>query len=287
MIPRIALVVLALSVARLGAAQQPRLPPVDTAGVEVRLADGGTVRGRVVAATDTSCTVLTSSGLEVTVPRRVVVRWRSLSRAGGSSTFAFNDPNRSRLFLAPTARTLPAGDGYVGDYYIFFPVVGYGAADWFTVSGGMSVFPGIRLQDQLFYLAPKVRVLHRPSFDAAVGVTYLRLGWSELVDAWGGVAYGVTTLGSEDAALTIGLGWPFASGGASREPWMMGGGELRVARGLKLLAEAWKFPGSSEVPVIGGIRFLGERIAVDFGLLRVFGADMTGVVPWVDFVANW
>ncbi len=287
MIPRIALVVLALAAAGVGAAQQPTVPPVDTAAVEVKLADGTTVRGRIVAATDTSCTLLTAAGLQVTVPRRALAGWRPLTRTGGGSAFAFNDPNRARLFLAPTARTLPAGDGYVGDYFLFFPVVAYGAADWLTLSGGMSVFPGLPLQDQLFYVAPKVRLLQRRSVDVAVGVTYLRLGWSDFVDAWGGVGYGVTTVGSEDAALTVGLGWPFASGGASREPWMMGGGELRVARGLKLLAEAWKFPGSSDVPVIGGLRFLGERIAVDFGLLRVFGVDMTGVVPWIDFVANW
>jgi hypothetical protein len=26
---------------------------------------------------------------------------------------------------------------------------------------------------------------------------------------------------------------------------------------------------------------------VDFGVVRVLGADMTGVVPWVDFAVNW
>jgi hypothetical protein len=287
MVPRLALVVLGLLVVRPCAAQQPPLPPVDSAVVELRLADGSTVRGRIVAASDTSCTLRTVAGVEVTVPRRALVRWRSMARAGGGSAFAFNDPNRTRLFLAPTARTLPQGDGYVGDYFVFFPVVAYGATDWLTLSGGMSVFPGLRVQDQLLYLAPKIRVVQRRSLSVAVGATYMRLGWSDFVDAWGGVAYGVTTLGSEDAAITVGLGWPFASGGTTREPWVMAGGELRVARDIKLLAEGWKFPGATDVPVIAGIRFLGERLAVDCGVLRVLGADMTGVVPWVDFVANW
>ena len=286
MIHRTALVVLMLLVGRSAAAQQRPLPPVDSVAVELRLADGSTLRGRVVAATDSSCTLLTRAGLEVTVPARALLRWRSLARRGGSA-YAFNDPNRSRLFLAPTARTLPAGDGYVGDYYLFFPVVAYGAADWLTLSGGMSIFPGLPLGDQLFYLAPKVAVVRSETFNVAVGATYLRLGWSNFVDAWGGVGYGVTTLGGEDAAVTFGLGWPFASGGTTREPWMMAGGELRLTNGVKLVAEGWKFPGSSDVPLIGGIRFLGERIAVDFGLLRVLGVEMTGVVPWVDFVANW
>ena len=286
MVPRTALVVLVIAAARPAAAQRPPVPPVDTTVIELMLADGTTARGRVVAATDTSCTLVTAAGLSLTVPRRLLLRWRAVARGDGSG-FTFDDPNRSRLFLAPTARTLPQGDGYVGDYFLFFPVVSYGATDWLSLSGGMSIFPGLRLEDQLLYLAPKVRVLHRPSLDVAVGATYLRLGWSDFVNAWGGVGYGVTTFGSEDAALTLGVGWPVASSGAASDPWIMGGGEWRVARDLKLLAEGWKFPGSRDVPLIAGVRFLGERIAVDCGLLRVLGENMTGVVPWVDFVANW
>jgi hypothetical protein len=41
------------------------------------------------------------------------------------------------------------------------------------------------------------------------------------------------------------------------------------------------------VPVVGGVRFIGERIAVDFGLVRLLGGDMTGVAPWLDFAVNW
>jgi hypothetical protein len=279
---------LLLLVSRPAFAQHPRLPPADTAVVELQLSDGSLLTGRVVATTDSSCTLLTAAGLTVVVPLQSLASWRPLAgRPAYTGRFGRADPNRSRLFLAPTARMLPGGQGYVGDYYLLFPVVGFGISDRITLAGGMSLVPGLRIDQQLFYLAPKIGLVQTPKFNIAVGALYMRLNWSDLLDAWGGVAYGVATLGGEDAAVTVGLGWPFASGGSSRDPWVLVGAEQRVSRGVKLLIEGWRFPGATEVPVVGGVRFMGEKIAVDFGLLRVLGADMTGVVPWVDFVVNW
>lgn len=267
-------------------AQQPALPPVDTAMVELRLADGTVLAGRVVAASDTTCTVVTSAGLTIVVPRRTLASWGPQSRSGAGG-FGRPDPGRTRLFLAPTARTLARGEGYVGDYYVLFPVVGYGITDRFTLAGGMSAIPGLALDQQLFYLAPKLSLVRSPTFGLGVGALYMRLSWNDLVDAWGGVAYGVATVGGEDAALTVGLGWPFASGGGTREPWVMAGAERRVSRGIKLLLEGWKFPGSGDVPVVAGVRFVDVKVAVDLGFVRVFGEDQTGIWPWVDFSVKW
>jgi hypothetical protein len=267
-------------------AQQPQLPPADTAIVELRLVDGTTLAGRVVARTDTSCTVVTAAGLTVVVPRRSLTSW-SGPEIPGPSRFGRADPGRTRLFLAPTGRTLARGEGYVGDYYVLFPVVGYGITDRFTLAGGMSAIPGLTIGQQLFYLAPKVSLVRSPTFNLGVGALYMRLLWSSVVNAWGGVGYGVATLGGEDAALTLGLGWPFAAGGSTRDPWVMAGGEQRVSRGVKLLIEGWKFPGSNDVPVVAGVRFVDVKVAVDLGFVRVFGEDQTGIVPWVDFSVKW
>jgi hypothetical protein len=67
------------------------------------------------------------------------------------------------------------------------------------------------------------------------------------------------------------------------------GGEQRISRRSKLLLEVWKLEGVTEVPSVFGVRFFGERLAVDFGLLYVFGVETDGwpFFPWVDFVVNW
>lgn len=276
--------------AQVARAQQPALPPADSAKVvEVRLSDGTTLAGRVVATNDTSLTLVTPAGLRIVVPRRALGGWRVLRGAIVNGQFRRRDPNVSRIFFAPTARTLPKGDGYFGDYYLLFPTVGYGLTDRVTISAGMSIIPGLQLGDQLYFVAPKVSLVQTPTFNLAAGFLYAGAGLKSGGGS-GGIAYGVTTLGGEDGAVTLGLGWPFIVGqGGSREPWLMFGGETRTSNRTKLLAEVWKFPGASELPGVFGLRFIGERMAVDFGLMHVFGADMGSwpFIPWVDFVIHW
>jgi len=268
-------------------AQQPAVPPVDTAVIELRLTDGSTIVGRIVAAGDTACTVQTAAGLTVFVPRGVLAGWHRAGAATAEDVSGPPDPGRTRLFLAPTARTLASGQGYAGDYYVFFPVVGYGIADRFMLSGGMSLIPGLTFDEQLVYLAPKVALVRGPHFSLAAGGLFMRLQWADFVSASGGVGYGVATLGDDAAALTLGLGWPLGAGAHAQHPWIMGGAEYRLSRSVKLLAEGWRFPGSSEVPVVGGIRFIEARVAVDIGLVQVVGQHDIGIVPWVDFSVLW
>jgi hypothetical protein len=279
-----------LALARAARAQQPALPPVDTVRVvELRLSDGSTLAGRVVAAADTAFTLLTPAGLRVVVPRRTLESWRVVRGVLVGGRLRRADPNVNRLFFAPTARTLKRGEGYFGDYYLLLPTIGYGLFDRVTIAGGMSVIPGVSLGDQMYFIAPKLALVQTPAFGLAAGVLYAGVGLGHGGGS-GGIAYGVTTLGGEDAAVTVGLGWPFVVGeGGTKNPWAMFGGELRGSDRVKLLAEVWRFPGASETPSVFGLRFIGERMSVDFGFMHVFGTDMGSwpFIPWVDFVIHW
>lgn len=83
------------------------------------------------------------------------------------------DPNHTRLLFAPTARALKAGQGYFSVYEIFFPFVAVGVTDFFTLSGGFSLFPGV--ESQLLYIAPKITPVHLEKFDLAAGVLYIKI----------------------------------------------------------------------------------------------------------------
>jgi hypothetical protein len=281
---------LSLLLALPAAAVAQALPGVDTVTVvELRLSDGSAIAGRVVAASDTAFTLVTPAGLRVLVPRRSLASWRAVRGVVVGGRLRRADPNVNRIFFAPTARTLKRGDGYFGDYYLLIPSVGYGVTDRITVAAGMSIIPGISLADQMYFVAPKVSLVQSPTFGLAAGVMYAGVGL-KTGGGSGGIAYGVTTLGGEDGALTVGLGGPFSGGhGGSPRPWAMFGGALRRRDRTKLLAEVWKFPGSDEMPGVFGIRFIGDRMGVDFGLMHVFGADMGSwpFVPWLDFVVHW
>src|SRR5262245_9767297 len=66
------------------------------------------------------------------------------------------DPNYSRLLFAPTGRPLKKGDGYFSDYELVFPGVAVGVTDNFSIAGGVSIIPGLRLDRQVLYVSPRL-----------------------------------------------------------------------------------------------------------------------------------
>lgn len=269
------------------AAQRPAVPPVDsTAVVSLRLTDGSQLTGRIVAGDDTSVTLLTFAGARVTLPHRSIASWRPQAGRVTARGFARSDPNTSRLFFSPTARTLERGRGYFADYYLFFPTAAFGVTDRLMLSGGMSIIPG--LSSQMLYVAGKVGVISIPSASVAVGGFWATVPAES--DASLGMGYAVTTLGSDDHAVTLLAGYPFTTVDLAPEPLFVVGGETRIANGAKLMAELWKLPVEDAVPALFGVRWFGDRLAVGFGFVYVLGAnDIDGwpLIPWVDFAVNW
>lgn len=267
-------------------AQQPTVPPVDTTAiVAVRLSDGSSFTGRVIAADDTSFTLVTIAGARVIVPRDALVSWRQEVGKVTASGFRPADPNTHRLFVGPTARTLPKGRGYFADYFVLFPAAGFGVSDRVMLSGGISLVPGA--SSQLVYVAGKASLVQRTDAGFALGAFWATV--PDQPDASLGVGYAVTTLGGEDHAVTLMAGLPFATAEVTNEPLFIVGAETRTGRGSKLMVETWKLPGTSEVPALAGVRWFGEKVAVGFGFIYVFPSGIEGwpLIPWVDFSINW
>lgn len=271
-------------------ATPPPTTPTDTL-VELRLADGSTFVGRIIAATDERITFETAGGTRIELERAQV---RAITPVRGQvvdGDFWREDPNRTRLLLlAPTGRSLRAGEGYVSAFWVAFPFVAYGISDYFTIAGGTPIIPDVI--GRVVYLAPKLRVVSTPTVDAAVGVLAL-FATEDLDSGSAGIMYGVGTFGNADRSVSAGAGWAFAIGGRdgwiSDEPLLMLGGEYRVARSVKLLSENYFVLGESGSLVSGGIRLFGERLSADFGIGAIVARGTSGV-PWfplLNFVYNF
>src|SRR5207237_298638 len=74
--------------------------------------------GRLVRETADSVSFV-SNGVSFTVPRSQVTAVRSID-ATRKGQYLFPDPNRTRLFFAPTARLLAKGEGYFSDSRLLF-----------------------------------------------------------------------------------------------------------------------------------------------------------------------
>jgi hypothetical protein len=248
----------------------------------IYLTDGSKLVGTIISQTSDAIKFNTTAGVELTIDRSKIKKIEKTEGTWHKGEFRRYDPNQTRLFFAPTARSLKAGKGYFSIYEIFFPMLSVGVADFFTLSGGMSLFPGA--EQQLLYVAPKVRFLESEKFSLAGGVLYMS-AFSE-VDF--GIFYGVTTYGTPAASVTAGLGWGFAEGETADKPFVMLGGEVQLSGSLKLITENW-FPPGTDVSIFSfGLRFFGESLAGDFGLITTSEAgDGFPFLPWIGFVYNF
>ncbi|MBN1782975.1 hypothetical protein JW948_17710 [bacterium] len=207
----------------------------------------------------------------------------------------FPNPNSTRLFFAPTARMLNKGEGYFADYYLFFPSASYAFSGNFILNGGMSLFPGTGLVDQLYYIAPKFGLTASGHWHFAAGGMFVSLPEFDEEEEDPddqvrslGILYGVTTVGTENSGLTLGLGYGYVDDHMADRPVVVIGGERRVSRRISLVTENWFIPELNPAIVSYGIRFMGEKMSVDLAFITVTGSDaIFPGIPMVDFVINF
>ncbi|MEX2530848.1 MAG: hypothetical protein WD960_08745 [Gemmatimonadota bacterium] len=255
---------------------------------EIRLVDGSVIYARVIAVSGEEVTAETAGGVRLVLARSQISSARTARGEVVDGRFWRADPNHTRLFFAPTARPLRRGEGYAANYMLFFPFVGYGVTERFSMAGGTPVLPSF--MGEVLYLAPKVTVASRAGMDFAVGGLAL-FATSELDEGSIGIVYGAGTFGDVQRSLSAGVGWGFTLLGdhssISNDPVFMLGGDLRIGESTKLLTENWFVVGSGDAGGIAaaGLRMFGERLSADLGLgMGVGSGSMECCLPIVNFV---
>jgi len=253
--------------------------------VRVVLTDGTVFVGVIEREDEAEIVLRTASGVIMTIPRGLVKAITSLE----GERFSRIDPNRTRLFFAPTARAVRAGAGYTAFYEIFVPFVAVGVGNAVTLAGGVTINPG---SARAAYVAPKVTVLDRRSMSLAVGgIGVAVIGDGETDE--GGLLFGVGTFGPSHASFSAGVGLAFGFDlKFGQNPVLMLGGEYQLSNNLKLLTENYVFVGVQDgVVVSGGLRFFGDKLAADIGFITVPSLldEVSGfpALPWLGFAYNF
>ena len=276
-------------VAQRPAPARPVLVVADS-GVQQRVVmrDGSELIGRITAVGDSTVQFQSTMGLMTL--RSDDILGLSSERGGTMrhGQYYFPNPNATRLIFAPTGRMLRQGEGYFSDYWVFFPGISVGLADMVSIGGGMSIFPGVSPTEQLFYFTPKVGVVKRENFNAAVGALFVAVpNFDDGSDrASAGMLYGVSTWGNLDNSFTAGMGYGFANGDLASSPAVLLGGEVRASPRMSLVTENYIIPGGTAL-LGGGVRFMGRGLSVDLALFAAAGEEGGCCLPFLGFVYSW
>jgi hypothetical protein len=228
-----------------------------------------------------------ADGEVVEVSRERIARIETLRGTLELGEFWPADPNASRLFFAPTGRSLAAGSGTFNAYYGLLPFAAMGVTDRFTIAGGTPLFFGDS-DGRLFYLAPKFQIVRSDQVQVATGV--LAFHFTGDSDDGTYLAYGVATMGSTpNSGVTAGVGLGRSEGRWSSHPALVLGADHRMGRRVKWMTENYLFTesGSTTVLISGGVRLMGERLAADLALVAPVGDGGGFVFPLVNFSFGW
>ena len=266
---------------RSGPESELRLPGAGNVQI-LSLKDGSTVIGRIVELGEGELRFETKMG-RLTIKAGDIKSVKEVPEALiRNGQYWHPNPNRTRLFFGPTARMLNKGEAYFADYDLFFPALTVGLTDRVTIGGGMSIFPAVGLDKQIYYLTPKVKLKSIGRLDFAAGALVLKLPDNSAVV---GVAYGLGTYGNDDVSVSLGLGYGFVGSHVADKPLVMLGGEKRISRRTALVTENWVVPGEGEPLVSYGVRFFGEDMSFDLAFMNLLGEDAVFPgIPYIDFV---
>ncbi|QJX46477.1 hypothetical protein HMJ29_05815 [Hymenobacter taeanensis] len=260
----------------------------------VTLRSGSTFAGVLRATRPQELEFSTQEPEAVIIPRSQIIRMElipkvELDDAMRHPTWGYVG-NGTRVFFAPTARGLRAGEGYFQIIDLFMLGLNYGITDNVSVGILASAVPGAGLDNQLVALTPKVSYPISNKLSVGAGVLYARI---PTFDSYGsssgygaGVAYGLLTTGSADNNFTVGLGYGFSGGrgeqGFGKSPVAVISGATRVSKRISLMSENYLITsGSGGLAGLYGMRLNWPRTTLGIGSFYVAPFEGDGVFGYI------
>lgn len=185
----------------------------------------------------------------------------------------------NHYLIAPSPFSLEQNEFNLQLSEIFFLSGWFGITDNFTIGGGFTLFPGIDLKEQLFYIIPKVSVDLAPGITASAQLTQVHL------DGEGTSLLSVTTgFGKPDSHISFGYSTSLSDnvGGAINI-----GTILRLTNKFGILGDGYFFTTESDANLFAfGGRFIGKSSSFDFGFVGVPDSEI-GAIPWFNYTVRF
>ncbi|TGE09661.1 hypothetical protein [Hymenobacter fodinae] len=198
--------------------------------------------------------------------------------------------NGTRVFFAPTARNLRAGEGYFQTIDLFLLGVNYGITDNVSIGMLASAVPGIGIGNQVVAITPKFSYPVSNKLSVGGGLLYARIptfdSYNYSTGYGAGVAYGLLTTGSADNNFTVGLGYGFSGGrgdqGFGKSPVAVVSGATRVSRRISLMSENYLITsGTGGLAGLYGIRLNWPRTTLGIGSFYVAPFEGEGAFGYI------
>ncbi len=250
----------------------------------VQMNDGNEFIGHVLSQDSSNLILQTDKFGKLTLNKGDVVRTTPIKPQNiKQGQYWFENPQSTRYLWMPNGYGLKKGEGYYQNIWVLFNQVSYGLSNYFSIGAGMvPVF---------LFGGGETPVWITPKFSIPVVKDKLNLGAGVLMGtvlgASGtgfGLLYGLTTVGSRDLNLSLGIGGGFSGSGWGKSPVISLGGLARTGARGYLITENYyiSMDGETLVLLSAGFRWVIKKAGLDFGLFMPLQEDITFIaIPWL------
>lgn len=258
----------------------------DSVMVHIETKDGNEFTGNVVRQDAETIYLQTQNFGELAIKKTdIKSKERIQSNQFKNGEVWFANPQSTRYFWSPNGYGLKEGEGYYQNVWVLWNQFAYGFTENFSIGGAMVplfLFGGT--PTPVFGTAKFSFPLKKEKINIGVGaIAGTVIG--ELETGFG-IVYGLSTFGSHDKNLTVGLGYGFGGGEWASAPTVNLNGMLRLTNRWYLLSENYFITVSQDNAVVmsmGG-RWIIKKAALDFGLVLPVIEDTDFVaLPWLGF----
>jgi len=258
---------------------------VDTLTYYIQTTDGNTYRGKIL--TQDSLEVLFSLErfgehrfLKTEIKKLQPLEKKKLV----GEEYWMDNPQATRYFFSPNAYGLKKGEGYYQNVWVMVNSFAVGVTDYLSIGAG--VVPLF-----LFAGAP-TPVWITPKFSVPVAKEKFNLGGGALMgtilgeeDTGFGILYGISTLGSKDKNVSLGLGYGYAGGDWAKAPMINLNTMIRFGPKGYFISENYfvQTEGTTALILSLGGRHIIQNAGLDYGLIFPFISEMDSFIafPWL------
>ena len=195
-----------------------------------------------------------------------------------------DNPQATRYFFSPNAYGLKKGEGYYQNVWVMVNSFAVGVTNYFSIGGGvvpLFLFAG---SPTPVWITPKISIpVAKEKFNLGGGALIGTVLGEE--ETGFGILYGISTMGSKDKNVSLGLGYGYAGGSWLRVPMINLNTMIRFGRRGYFISENYFIQTEETTALIftlGG-RHIIQNAGLDYGLVIPFISEMDTFIafPWL------
>ncbi len=276
---------LALIVLSLGSFYCAAQEQADTLSYYIQTTDGNTYRGQILSHDSLSTLFNLDKFGEHRFMKTEIKKLEPLDKEKVvDNEYWMDNPQATRYFFSPNAYGLKKGEGYYQNVWVMVNSFAVGVTDYFSIGGGvvpLFLFAG---SPTPIWMTPKFSIpVARDKFNLGAGALMGTVLGEE--ETGFGILYGISTLGSKDKNVSLGLGYGYAGGDWAKAPMINLNTMIRFGPKGYFISENYfiQTEGTTALIFTLGGRHIIQNAGLDYGLVIPIISEMGEflALPWL------